>query len=128
MHVPQDVFLKREAVKKVALRGAVVADPALSSAKSRSRPSPLQLRLRVHVSHVPEEHVLAAGLVAAEVAVEHGRRAAHGAQVTLKTRLPRVTLAALGTHEHGPSRVLRTGEIVDGLLLLLLLHDRTEKP
>lgn len=54
-----------------------------------------------------EENVLAATLVSAQVAEEHRRRPAHGAQVTVKTRLPGVTLAAFGAHEEGFARVLR---------------------
>lgn len=73
----------------------------------RSRYSLLLLGFRVHVSHVPEENVLAAALVSTEVAEEHRRRAAHGGQVTLQTRLPGVALAALGAHEEGLARVLR---------------------
>lgn len=59
------------------------------------------------MSHVSEENVLATTLVSAEVAEEHRWRAAHGAQVTLETRLPGVALAALRTHEEGFARVLR---------------------
>lgn len=52
------------------------------------------LRSLVHVPHVPDENILAARLVFAEIAEKLGRRAAYGAQMTLETRLPRVPLSA----------------------------------
>lgn len=65
---------------------------------SRSSSVPVLLRSLVHVPHVPDENVLAVGLVSAEIAEKLGRRAAHGAQVTLETRLPRVPLSTLRAH------------------------------
>lgn len=47
----------------------------------------------MHVPHMPDENILTVGLVTAEIAEKFGRRAAHGAQVTLETRLPRVPLS-----------------------------------
>lgn len=55
---------------------------------------------------MPEENILAVGLVSAEITEKHGRRAAYGAQVTLEARLPRVALSALRTYKDGLAHVL----------------------
>lgn len=76
------------------------------------------LRSRVHVPHMPEENVLAAGLVSAEIAEEHGRRATYGAQVTLEARLPGIALSTLRAHKGGLAHVFPE--------ILGLLRGRTE--
>lgn len=67
---------------------------------------------------MPEENILTAGLVSAEIAVKHERRAAYGAQMTLEVRLPRVALSTLQAYKDGLAHVL--------LEILRLLRDRAK--
>jgi len=60
----------------------------------------------MHMPHMPEENILATGLVSTEIAEKHGRRAAYSAQVTLKTRFPRVALSTLRTYKGRLAHVL----------------------
>lgn len=60
------------------------------------------LRSRVHVSqesYVPQESVLAASLVSADAAADHGWCTAYSTQMTLHIRLQGVALAALVAHK-----------------------------
>lgn len=66
----------------------------------------------MHVTDMPEENVLSAGPVVAKLAAKHGRQSATGAQVTLKTRLPGVTLAAFRTDKHGLAGLIQRQRIV----------------
>lgn len=75
-------------------RGPSVGDRVSAGAELTFLLSIVLLRSLVHVPHVPNENILAVGLVAAEIAEKLGRCTAYGAQVTLETRLPRVPLSA----------------------------------
>lgn len=60
----------------------------------------------MHVFRVPEQNVLSAGPVVAELAAEHGRQAAAGTQVAVETRLPGVTFATSRTDKHWLARLI----------------------